>query len=333
MQKQTTVMIERILVFVVSAFAFAFLAIEVVEAQGKATVLVEDLEAAHAEDDEVGRNRARLGLSALGESAIPPIRSALSNSVGTVRLDLLWALGGIEGDAAASALLELAVSDSDEAFRSAALGFLANRPISRPLSAGERAVLVELVSQLPALRAATAALVLAQCSTIPAEERARVIVSRLAKEAVLPSNTPEKRVAGSSLSVEVYELYRFILAMEAINDPASVLTVLKEHGRANPDNGAVAKWLLIGQGFTGSREAAVPLKELLLGETDASLKAVALRAYARSAKRDAIPLLEGYLKERTSQETGVPVMHGEHRDPLEVAARGELARLRARSGE
>ena len=137
------------------------------EAQGQAGVFIEQLRSAEAAGNEAGRHQARERLSALGESAIPAIREALKGATGAVRLELLFAIGGIEGDAATSALLELAATDSDEAVRGAAMNLLPNRTISRPVSEGEKNMLVELVSQAPAVGAATASQVLANCSTDP----------------------------------------------------------------------------------------------------------------------------------------------------------------------
>jgi hypothetical protein len=89
------------------------------------------------------------------------------NSITQVRMDLLLAIGRMRGDEAASALLELAASSDDEPYRVAALSFLEHRPINRPVTAREKAILIERASQLPSARgAASAADVLAHCHTI-----------------------------------------------------------------------------------------------------------------------------------------------------------------------
>ncbi len=104
-----------IMVLLVTMMLLQLAVTQAAEAQRQAGVLIEELRSADAAGDEAGRHQARERLSALGESAIPSIREAVKNSTGAVRLELLFAIGGIEGDDATSALLELAATDSDEA--------------------------------------------------------------------------------------------------------------------------------------------------------------------------------------------------------------------------
>ncbi len=293
--------------------------------------MIEELRAADVTGDEERRHRSVRRLSELADVAIPAIRTAMSNSQGIVRMELLCAIGGMDGDEAASALLEVAMAASDEGVQTVALNFLANRPIKRPLIAGEKAALVELVSQSSALRAATASLVLAKCTAISGEERARVIVPRFLRAVSEPSQPLMGGGMGSSLSAEASELTQFVLALEAIQSPNSVLERLKE-GSLTYSNEKARKWSLVAQGFMGSSEVAAELQELVEKESDLSLQALTLRAYARSAKYDAIPLLERYLEERTSSKPARPVMLHTSGDPLEDAARGELFRLRREGG-
>jgi HEAT repeat protein len=296
-------------------------------------VLIEELRSAEAAGNEADRHQARERLSALGEPAIPSIREALKGATGAVRLELLFAIGGIEGDAATSALLELAATDSDEAVRGAAMNLLSNRAISRPVSEGEKNMLLELVSKAPAVGAATASQVLANCSTIASVQRARVIVSRFLKEASVPSKTPVARYMGSYLSAEVMELNGFIIALVAIDDPDTVVRLLKEAASTLGGNERTRKWSMVAQGFVGSEDVADSLKQLVETEADESIKAVTLRAYARSAKRNAIPLLEHYLKQSTASKPETPIMIHRSGDPLEIVARDELALLREEGGE
>lgn len=303
------------------------LLVKAAEPQSPGTPLIEDLRVAAANDDEPRGVDARRQLSGLGETAIPAIRAALAKSQGILRLELMAAVGGMDGDAATSYLLELATTDPDERVRAGALGYLSvPRTIQRPVTAEEKAALFAMVSE-DSLMAGSAALVVASCVSIPAEERARVVVSRFVRETMAAPLPADVLYPGITVSADVFRLLRFVVALEKIESPSDALAVLEEESsRLTADEGA-GKWLLIAQGFLESRAAAAPLLNLVETETDLSLKAVALRAYARSAKHDAIPVLERYREER---EAYLPPRHlglGS-RDPLYNAAIGELARLK-----
>ncbi len=213
------------------------------------------------------------------------------------------------------------------------MNLLPNRPVSRPVSEGEKNMLVELVSQAPAVGAGTASQVLARCKFIPAEQRAKIIATRLLREASVPPKSSEVRYMGTSFSREVYDLVRFVLALAAIEDTNAVLGVVKDESLNYGKNERAMIWALIAQGYMGSSDVASALKELVENEPDLSLKAIALRAYARSAGSDAIPLLERYLKESASSKSGAPIMIHRSGDALENAAHDELFLLRQKGGK
>ena len=156
---------------------------------------------------------------------------------------------------------------------------------------------------------------------------------RFLKEASVPSKTPVARYLGSYLSAEVMELNGFIIALVAIDDPDTVVRLLKEVVSTLDGNERARKWSMVAQGFVGSEAVADSLKQLAETEADESIKAVTLRAYARSAKRNAIPLLEYYLKQITASKPETPIMINRSGDPLETVVRDELARLREEGGE
>jgi hypothetical protein len=304
-----------------------FVPAKATELRGPETSLIQELRVGVARDDEARWVTARRQLSGLGERAIPAIRAALSDSQGIVRLELLAAVGGMDGDAATSYLLELATTDPDERVRNGALAYLSvPRTIQRPVTAEEKAALFAMVSE-DSLMAGSAALVVAICVSIPAEERARVVASRFVRETMTPPLPADILYPGITVSGDVFRLLRFVVALEKIGSPSEALAVLEEESSRITADEDAGRWLLIAQGFLESRAAATPLLNLVETETDVSLKAVALRAYARSAKHDAIPVLERYREER---EAYLPPRHlglGS-RDPLYNAAAGELARLK-----
>jgi len=261
-------------------------------------------------------------LQAQGEAAIPAIAAGLAQGDEAFRVTLARALGGIGGDASTSLLVGLLAEGPSSSAAMRALAALQNRPVRRPLSAQELRTLVALVREANSIGAGSAARVLARCERVPARRRLASIIERFEAEVVSPVS-PASSWPGY-LSPEVSALNQFLLALSYIGRPA--VTPLQQALRRAAGQADLEQWLTLALGMAGDKAVATRLKEVVLGEADRYVRCVAVRAYARSAQSDAIPLLESLLDDDTESEytscTGGKVLL------IRNAASDELARLR-----
>lgn len=253
--------------------------------------------------------------------AIPMIRDAVRTR-GDARLrgQLLRVLGGLPGQLASDALLDL-MTDSREDVRYGAMIALENRTIARPLLTDEWKTLVDAINEANGLRAGTAARVLAKCLGHPAEDRAKAILPRFVREINAPSESAAQSLG--YLSPRVMRLNQFLLAFSDLRS-AGVVSLLKEEaGKASAET---RSWLIMARGMAGDNSVAAELREYVEDEHDLSNKAVALRAYSRCLGQQALPALEKYEKDATALASRDH--HGTNPMPLQIVARDELARLR-----
>ena len=261
-------------------------------------------------------------LENLGEQAIPAIADALKRADDKQGVYLARVLSGIGGDESTSLLVEMVGRHgSCPEAASRALGALENRPVRRPLSREELQVLTERVGQRNVVGAGRAARVLAKCMKVGSAERIRPIVDRFKRELLSPGEVSETGISYSSPRVVARQ--QFLLALSYIGDPAIPALVREQRAAGRVE---IEKWWVLARGMAGDGSASSHLSDMVAGETDRYVRAVAVRAYSRSAKREAIPLLESLLDDPTESEyagcTGGKAML------IQTAARDELARLR-----
>jgi hypothetical protein len=199
---------------------------------------------------------------------------------------------------------------------------LANRPVTFPLAEDAVRELQSVVRNGPVGNAGTAAWVLAKCERVPLEARSTPAMDRLEREAAQPMKETGY-LHGSYVSKRVFYLNKFLLAFDSMKD-ASVTNALHERLAKCEEGSESRKWLLMALGMTGDPSVADALRALVLEEKDLSTKAEALRAYARSAKEDAVSLLLTFEKDNTpgGRDSFGPLY------PLQIVAGDELARLR-----
>lgn len=234
------------------------------------------------------------------EAAVEAIRAALPEMDDAQRGRLPWVLGGIGGDASTYLLVELCgqTSSFPNAAR-AAVGRLENRPIRRPLSEDELSALVTGVESSSVMSAGSYARVLGKCYAVPEEVRLRPIIERLRRELASPSRLPA-RFLGCYTSPRVYVRNQFLLAISYVGEAA--IPLLTEERRLAAGDAEAEKWWVLALGMAGDESVASELEKMVTGEPDRYVRHMAVKAYARSAKQDAVPLLKTLLSDTTESE-------------------------------
>lgn len=259
-----------------------------------------------------------------GDAAVPAISAGLSQGTDTQRVYLVRAIG--DGDAGTSLLVEIVgtLSTSPKSANSA-LAALENREVRRPLTTAETKAMTELVGQENLIRAGRAARVLAKCRQVSASLRVTPIVARYRSELEHPSVIGS--VALTHMSPQAFARNQFLLAFWFLgSDAIGALSEARQRAAANIEE---EKWWTIALGMTGYSLVAAELKSLVIGEPDKYTRALAVKAYTRSAKQEAIPLLESLLNDPTESDYGDCMRYVIGKTKLiQVIARDELARMR-----
>ena len=293
--------------------------------------IVEHLEATiHAGlgDEEGLEERESLidALAACGDQAIPAIAARLGEADVQVAMDLMRALVGIGSDAAIGLLLEQLAHSSSPVIANWAISVLENTAIARPLSPDELAALTTRVTTEHVTRSGLAARVLGNCRAIAVEERLSPIMSRFEREVL--SREPLAPVLMSYVSPRVFVLNQFLLAFSNIGAPG--IPMLRQKRAQFPANSDLDKWFLLALGMAGDEAVSDELKKLVLGEADIYVRCTAVRAYARSAKQAAIPLLESLLDDPTESAYGDSF--SQRIRLIAMTARDALVRLKRTQG-
>jgi hypothetical protein len=250
-----------------------------------------------------------------GEAALPAIEQGLLQSDRKLASHLLRVLGGIGGDGSTS-LLVSAIPRYPSA-----VGRLENREVRRPLSPEESAALVAQVESGHVLSAGTASRVLAKCIRVPASMRVSAILPRFLQEVVSP--TPVGSVRYSYVSPRVLSLNGFLLAFSYIGEPAVSALSQQRQQATDPE---LRKWVALALGMAGDASVSGELEQVVRGDPDRYVRCVAVRAYARAAGPDAIPLLRSLLADETESEY-YRTPFGDPYRLIAGVARGELSRL------
>jgi len=294
--------------------------------------LVDDLARATAAGSWDEAASVAADLSVWGDDALPAISKGLRRGDEELSRMLLRSLWGIKSDGATSLLVSVVTPASGEVLVGEALGRLANRGVSRPLTPLEFATLTRLILSddlYSPTMAGAAARVLGNCREVPAERRAAPILARFIVEIprVQPGDeVPRERY--SYVSPRVFRLNKFLLAFSYIGTEAISLVSEARQGRAaDPE---MHEWLTLALGMAGDPEVAGELEQMVREETDTSTRIEAIRAYSRSAGEAAIPLLVSLLDDMTVTGPSGCARTGTEMDkeyPIRMVASDELSGL------
>jgi hypothetical protein len=198
-----------------------------------------------------------------------------------------------------------------------------NTPLPRALSEAELTLLASRVLDGNAVVAGNAARVLANASSNDTGQRLDAILTRFEREVEHPPLLPTFNI--SSLSGHAQILVQYLLAFSHLDKPQTIAALETE--RAGEVSPTLRKWLTIASGYAGDERVAAPLKSYLDAEKEGSTRALLLRAYALTAGKEAIPILESYLNDETVTANGCfGPCYG-----VQMTARDELARLRPKA--
>jgi hypothetical protein len=259
-------------------------------------------------------------LCGLGDKAIPAIKSAVVGSRVALQSALLCSLSKIKTPLGNDTVLEFALQDSDKRLSEAATGDLIFREIHRPLMQHEFSRLDAKLEAGFEPEAVSVAEFLTRCGHNDARQRVKAIIARFI---ALVRQPPRIRRLGGYLSSEASWCNQYILCLQKL-DQTVVRELLKSELAQAKDN-RVTTWLMIAGGMLGEESLAEDLCRIVESETDVSVRAMALRGYARTAKQKAVPFLRHFVNDRIP---GGADCHGVY--PLQIVARDELAELEGR---
>jgi hypothetical protein len=296
-------------------------------ALGEAAIMVSKLSQAIEKGDLEAAALQQLQLRGKGTNALTAINAALAEANPKVRMSLIGALAGIQGDTAAEALLKIAIDDEDTAVANFAAGSLEKRLIPRALASNELANVIARMRNCDPFTAVRWASLLARVRDAqPSDAALRIgaIVDRYEAET---TNAASFRASGSYLSSQAFKLNAFLMVMPHM-DASNAVSIVKRHHAQTVDP-TVRKWLLFARGMCRDQTVIEELRQFVSdSEEDVSERALALKAYALAAGTNAIPFLEslientevGYVPGHPPSELGDQVTTR----PLQSVARGEL---------
>jgi HEAT repeat protein len=264
-------------------------------------------------------------LEQCGAEAIPAMQLALKSKDPQLRIALTRILVTIPKNESTSQLLELALLDKDEKIAKTALNGIENRTICRTLSKEEINIILSRIENDNVINAGVYARLLSKCISISTFDRAIPIIMRFKSEITTP--TQVNYIYGTYVSGRAYALNQFIIAISNLGESViPILHLLKKESQETKQE-SLKKWITIAMGTAGDETVSEDLRQLVEKEKDISLRALALRAYARSAKESAIPLLNSFIEDETS--VGYADSHGKI-FPLQIIARDEIKRLESK---
>lgn len=265
-----------------------------------------------------------------GQNSIPAIAAGVEQIADiqqmlNMRLVILVsALGGIGSDESTSLLVQvLGIKNVSPEVVSQALLMLENRTVRRELTAQERAVIASRVDSVNVNSAGKASRIFARCLKVPVAERIIPIVNRLEKELNSPGTV--EPIHGAYLSPRVLVRHRFLLAIADIGGE-SIPSIQLKH-KAAVVGTEQEKWWIMSLGMACDKSVIDRLKEMIKTEQDRYVRAEAIRAYARAAKQEAIPLLETLLTDTTESEYDT-LPGGRKVLLIQIVARDELTLLK-----
>lgn len=268
-----------------------------------------------------------------GSTSLPAIKAGVAQIAEMQQmlnkrlLLLVSALGGISGDESTSLLVQvLGIKNISPEVISRTQMMLENRTIRREITRQERVVLVSLVESANVYSAGTSARIFARCIKVPVAERITPIINRFEKELSSPGTVVPDYIA--YISPRVFVRNQFLLAITDLG--ADAILAIQQKLKVAPAGSEQEKWWLLSLGMAGDKSVIARLKEMIKAEPDRYVRAEAIRAYARAAKQEAIPLLETLLTDPTESEYG-SMPGGRKILLIQLAARDELFSLKAQA--
>jgi len=272
-------------------------------------------------------------LAKMGEPAVEAVRRVWPRTSSKVKAHLVWVLGLMVNDASSRLLLDIACQEADPNVASAAVGRLGNnRPINFRLSEREVGYLLKRVEDYQDQQGTTCAAILVQARQNKVPGLMGAIINRFKLAIKDRSERMLTDVEMAYLSPRVYWLNLYLLLFEKLG--LEVAGALKaQMGMLDPNDVETRKWLTLALGMCGDESVAQQVRQVVEKDPDPYVRCVAVRAYARSAKQKAIPLLESLLNDNFVGEYGDCVSIGLKKPvyPIRIAAAGELATLRSQS--
>lgn len=267
-------------------------------------------------------------LASFGMDAVPAILARIKEEDNGQMLHLYWsALGRIPGEELDHILMDIFLNG--ELRRESALNILASRrarfgPLPFPLSDAAINLLVDRINTLERVDRGSAVVLLGMCGKNDPGKRFPPILNRFAADVRYDGEYPKNTM--SYLSPRTASLNWYLLAFRSMGETAWLpLRGAIQEARVRGD-AEVEKWLCMAAGYACDPEAADALKQVVLHDPDRYVRLLAIRAYARSAGQQAVPVLESLLDDPTlSEYTGcsgiyLPVIGGTAREELNKLA-------------
>jgi HEAT repeat protein len=284
------------------------------------TELVEQLHIATRDSQEAKRNSVIEQLREEGTNALPVIYEAMKTADVPLRMNLVHVVRRMHADESTEALLRIALEDPSPEVSRMAVTCIDNRIIRRPLTLSEWATVTERIRTRTSAEAKVWAYILAHSGIITDPQVVEAILRRFLEDVKDPSLDVSGPHLGSYILGKAQALNSYLRAFYFM-DSALAIPALKRAFATTTDE-STRKWLTIALGMAGDESQSWALLDIVENtDDDSSIRAEALRAYARAAKAQAIPVLEGFLADRTPGPDPV-------RPPLAVVARSELYWLR-----
>jgi hypothetical protein len=199
-----------------------------------------------------------------------------------------------------------------------------NRIIDFPLTETQIRSLTERIDHPSGLIAADWGYVLARARHVDSERIITPVVERF-KRAIREGKGPLPYYRGSYLDDDAYFLNGFTRVFPFLRQDIATPVLKREIGEAQDARARL--WLMIAAGMNGDEGVGEELLRVVDAENEnSSVRALALRAYARAVREKAIPLLQRYQGDKTPGPNP-------RRPPLDLVARDELSRLGVRPKE
>ncbi len=175
-----------------------------------------------------------------------------------------------------------------------------NGPFKFVVPEAELDALIETVHKAPLGEAGEVVRVLGMCAENGVDVRFDPILDRLISEVKSTGECP--RTKDSYLSPRVYMLNQYLITFRDMGQVTwEPLRKAIDKARGARD-AETEKWLCLSAGYAADHTVADYLKELVVHEPDRYVRCVAIRAYTKSAGREAMALLRTLVDDTTPSE-------------------------------
>jgi hypothetical protein len=240
-------------------------------------------------------------LSACGEPAIPILLGALQGEPdGDMAALLARAVAQIPGEKSSRALV--ALYRTTPTLRDSILAGICkgraekNGTMGFTLSDEEVRVFQSAIETSHPVEIRGIAEVLSICRDSDVSAALDAMVRRFVEQVEHP--IPPMRTL-SYVPPQICELGHFAMGFHFLGKAAIPALMRERRKRGSAD---IDKWLVIALGNAGDMAVAERTKDIMLHDPDKYIRGEAIRAYARSAKSEAIPLLETFKDDTTTSE-------------------------------